>query len=342
MKRFIDLANHSGCSKKMGACMLDGFLNTLSTGDSAEAIKLLLKDKPDAGIFPFRGVQLASTVDIVYPSALSPADFGTIAVNHVLNDIYAVGAKPLIALSILGLPKGVEGTDERIVRMMQAAITNLHSSGSTLMGGHTLVEQEDLMFGFSVIGFRDCPTDSQSVGQDDVIVLNKPLGTSVGIGLWKMYPEASTKYQDVLEGMLRSNERLSECLGRFGINAVTDVSGYGFLGHLINVLKRYNVSAEIITSACPIYNSVATIPSSDQPTSRQFSGNWEYCEAYTLQLKHIAPQLHAFLLDAQISGGLIFICSPEVLGKIRTLHPSEDLFEIGRVNNGAAGTVAFL
>lgn len=337
------MAAHGGCSKKMDAGGLDKLLSGLAHRCSSQDIQNILEAKPDAGTYLLGGIELAATVDVIYPAVLDPADFGVIAVNHATSDLYAVGATPLFALSILGVPKGLPSNSNYIENMLHASFEHLKESGILLIGGHSLIDQEDLMLGFSIVGKKETQNEQQLVSPGDQIVLTKKLGTSVATGLWKAGEHPSHQFDDVLHGMRKSNQGASSILKKLGVSAVTDVTGYGFMGHLINLLKRYNAAAKLLVDRVPLYDSLKLIPHWEQPVSRLFFNNKKYAESYVNNFEALGEERENFLVDAQVSGGLLAICSREQCAKLRILtNDVNDFSVVGEICIGNSGRVALV
>jgi selenide,water dikinase len=339
--RFIDLAAHGGCSRKAPAKDIRALLRAVQSTYSGAHLELISKNFPDSGVCPINGKTLLSTVDIVLPMTLSPRDFGKITVNHVLSDLYASGGLPLFALCILGIPAGLSATSAEAVEVMTAAAEQLSIENAMLVGGHTMAEQEDFYLGFATVG---TPIGAQPFAQaeakpGDVLILTKPLGTSVATLRWKMNEASETEHADVLNGMLQSNREAARCLARYTVRACTDVTGYGFFGHLYNILYASGVAARVHVSNIPYYPSVSAVSNPEQST--QAWHNLDYVRPHLKISVTLTRLLESLLFDSQVSGGLLISVSPNeadaIFEDLRQVGFSPSV--VGEVCEGTAGSI---
>jgi selenide,water dikinase len=337
-KRFIDLANHGGCSQKCDAARLQGVLGSLAEG-------MVGATGPDAGTAWDGDHLLAGSVDIVLPMIDDPALFGRIAALHSLSDLYAVGAFPLFALNVLGLPgfdspSGPGQDDPRIAEMLEAADAAVATEGAVSVGGHT-IGSESLFFGLSVTGRIEQPgnigIDRAKVG--DRLVLTKPLGTSVATKAWKTEALGPDAFGDVVTGMLRSNRAASVALRGRGRIGCTDISGFGFLGHLYNLLVAGHVAADIEVAAVPVYESVRAFVGPGSAT-RIFEPNVEFV-AGSANLDWLSLDNRILFCDAQISGGLLAampaVRADEYIAALAEM--GEQGWLVGEIVEGAPGAI---
>jgi selenide, water dikinase len=310
-KRFIDLAVHGGCSKKLGALDLQILLSGLTSAQSSTQ-KPSYSSWLDFGRFDLDEKVLVSNVDIILPMVISPSDFGKIAVAHVLSDIYTSGAAPLFALNILGIHKEINSDKSEIIEMLNSASEQLNASNIALVGGHTISEQDDLYYGLAAVGIvdKDKLVTNDGANKGDALVLTKPLGTSIASINWKDNLEIPDNFQDVLFGMKQLNDVASKEMSNYGATACTDITGFGFLGHTHNLLKASEVSAVIYSNKIPIYESVKPFINHTHPT-KIWGSNFDYVSKY-VEFKGVnfSPLLESILYDAQVSGGLLISLPP--------------------------------
>ncbi|HEY2478207.1 MAG TPA: selenide, water dikinase SelD [Solirubrobacterales bacterium] len=342
--RFVDYAQHGGCSMKLAPKRLQGLLDGLG-GSSSER-----GGWPDAVVSEVGGQNVASSVDVVLPMIDDPALFGRIVVNHVLSDIYAAGATPVFALSILGIPKpGKEVVDEEafnreidaeVQRMLLAANEALREAGVVSAGGHTLMDHA-LFFGMAATG---TVTDGRAVSNaaaepGDVLVLTKPVGTSVATKLWKVAPESKGDFGDVVEAMLRSNRTPSELMRILSRCACTDVTGFGLCGHLHNMLRASGTAARLEVAEIPIFPSVSSHRYETDTSTRLLEANEEFLQGH---LRGSTGEVDLpLLLDAQVSGGLLISIPPGEADHFQAelRQHGEESWVIGEVTTGPAGTI---
>jgi selenide,water dikinase len=316
-------------------------LSAVQNSYSGAQLGFISKNFPDCGVFSLGGQTLLSTIDIVLPMALSPIDFGKITVCHVLSDLYASGGMPLFALCVLGIPAGMSAASSEAVQVMTAAIEQLAAENVVLVGGHTMTDQEDFYLGFSAVGrpIGNAPVAQAEAKPGDVLILTKPLGTSIATLRWKLEEASEAEHADVLRGMLQSNRAAAGVLSRYAPHACTDVTGYGLLGHLFNIMFASGVSAKISLSRIPCYESLTGVLRPDQ--SRQALHNMDYVRSVLTVSAEISPLLESLLFDSQVSGGLLTCVSPDLAQIV-----SDELLQagfspswIGEVREGVPGAI---
>lgn len=303
--RFVDLAAHGGCSRKMAPGRLFRLLGELTVPWADEPLSSMVPR--DYGVFSVDGTTCVMNADILLPLANDPADFGEIVVAHVLSDIYCAGATPLCAFNLLCVPEAADGMDGEVVRMMDAATARLRAAGAILLGGHTMRPQGEFSYGLAAIGIasKDRIIGNDSARPGDVLVLTKPLGTSIATKLWKMEVLLSDQFEDVLAGMKSLNDVAAHHMLLAGANACTDITGFGFLGHTKNLLQASGVGAVISLGSLPVYESVRPYMSSSGSETRLFDENVLYARSAIHPDSHSWDEYRNILFDAQVSGGLL-------------------------------------
>jgi selenide, water dikinase len=344
MNRFIDLANHGGCSKKAGAGELRSLLKQVASADGPHHLHPVADGFPDVGICKLTDVRAISTIDVVLPMVDDPKDFGHIAATHVLSDLYAGLSDPAFALAILGVPKNMPADHAWIVQMLSAARSVLEHAGAALVGGHTLADQEDLFLGFAAVG---SPmegvgmTHNRSVHPGDALILTKPVGVSIATVRWKADSGASIDHADVLASMKFSNHLAAKIAVKYGVRGCTDITGYGLLGHIHNLVFASGCSCLIDASKVPIFKSISDLPEIDCGFTRQFSKNQDYLLAYVSGVESLNAHQKLCFFDSEVSGGLVLAIKPNVRDEmIAELRSHGHVAEcIGEVKKGQAGHV---
>lgn len=333
-RRFIDWSEHGGCSRKIDGVLLGSIISELE----------LTQPWADAATIDVGSARMAATLDIVLPMIDSPSIFGEIVVAHVLSDLYAVGARPVAALNILGVPDGLPVTDDAVKAMLTAGANVLSTAGAVLLGGHS-IENDQLLYGLSAIGQLDRRAISHAgatVG--DHIVISKPLGTSIATTSWKRDVAALTEFEDVVAGMRRLNAKAGELLGDAAASACTDVTGFGFAGHLHNLLRASGCSGVIDLSALPLYPST-TQRSSGAEGTRLLDVNEDFVLGYVAGADNIsACGMRQFVFDAQVSGGLIATVPDATVHDLleRAGESAQEMWRVGRIVDGRPGAIEFV
>ncbi len=295
-----------GCGAKVGANVLTRALADLQPVAN-EDVLLGLDAPDDAAVVQIpEGKVMVHSVDY-FPAFIDDAYvFGQVAANHALNDIFAMGAQAQTALAIATVPYGLQAKVEASVReMMTGAVKVLNEAGATLVGGHTS-EGSELALGFTVNGLvdRDAILRKGGMTPGDVLILTKRLGTGTLFAADMRHKAKGRWIESALICMLQSNRQAATCIFDHGATACTDITGFGLLGHTIEMTKASAVNVEIDLESLPILDGAQQttqlgILSSLQPANLRFgqqvhnSGNALHHENYPL------------LFDPQTSGGLL-------------------------------------
>lgn len=257
----------------------------------------------DAGVFKIReDFYLVETVDIITPVVDDPYTFGRISAINSLSDIYAMGAKPLTALSVLMYSCDID--TDIISKILQGAADELAKVHCTLVGGHTVSDSE-LKFGIAVTGYlenekfyRNC-----TLREDDIIIYTKPLG--IGILSTALKGELLSKEDEerLTDTMLLSNYRASEVIRNYDVSGVTDVTGFGLGGHLFEMAKGSDKTVEVYIENLHFLPStlkfadMGIIPGGAYLNKQYMIYNYEFLSS--------EKEKEILLFDPQTSGGLL-------------------------------------
>lgn len=344
MTRFIDLAHDGGCSKKAPALQLRELLDAVGSMQGGALMQSMSKEFPDCGVFEIGNQTFLSTVDVVLPMTIRPRDFGRVTALHVLSDLYASGGVPRFALCFLGIPTGMSAASPEAVEALSGAMQELSSEGAVLVGGHTLTDQSDFYLGFSAFGepIPGRTLHKRSAQPDDILIVTKPLGTSVAIGRWKSDRSAENDHDDVLQGMLLSNMKAAQFLSDKSVNACTDITGYGLLGHLYNIMYASDMACKISASQVPIYRSVQNFP--NPGSSRQAEHNIEYVLPHIKISAKLTPLMESIFFDSEVSGGLLISVPREISKEVVSglFACGMESHVIGEVCSGVSGHIDLL
>ncbi len=311
-----------GCGAKVGATVLSRALGRIEPAARADVVVGL--DAPDdAAVVDSGGPKLSvHTVDYFRAIIDDPYRFGMIAANHALGDIYAMGAEPQTALAIATVPYGLEAKVEAdLSDMMQGANEVLCDAGCALVGGHTS-EGAELSLGFAVNGLADRGAFLRKGGLQpgDALVLTKPIGTGTLLAA-DMRGQAKARWiLAAVAHMTVSNRAAAAVLARHGVHAATDVTGFGLLGHLVEMTKASGVDVRLDLASIPVLEGAretvaAGVFSSLQPANvrlrRAIRG---------LDAAQRLP-LYPLLFDPQTAGGLLAgVPAAEAAECVRALH----------------------
>ncbi|WP_088346660.1 MULTISPECIES: selenide, water dikinase SelD [Rhodomicrobium] len=294
-----------GCGAKVGATVLTRALGGIRPFARPEVLAGL-NAADDAAVIDTGGEQLSvQTVDYFRAMVDDPYLFGRIAANHALGDIYAMGAVPQTALAIATLPYGIEAKVEAdLAAMMAGANETLSAADCTLAGGHTS-EGAELALGFAVTGLvpRDAVLRKDGARVGDRLILTKPLGTGTLFAA-DMRGKAKARWvMNAVAHMLQSGRAASEILVRHGAHAATDITGFGLIGHLVEMLKAGGVGARL---------DMGAIAALDGAAETLAAGIVSSLQPENLRLRRAIAEggardhpLFPLLFDPQTAGGLL-------------------------------------
>lgn len=295
-----------GCGAKVGATVLTRALNSLQPVARADVL-IGLHEPDDAAVVAVPpGKVMVHTVDSFRAMIDDPYLFGKIAANHSLGDIYAMGAEPQSALAVATVPFGIESkVEDTLTQMMGGAMEVLREAGTALVGGHTS-EGAELSLGFAINGLIDREKVLRKGGlrPGDRLVLTKPIGTGTLFAADMRHKAKGRWIVAALDSMIQSNRQGAACLLDCGANACTDVTGFGLLGHLVEMVRASEVDVELDLDAVPLMEGAlemvqAGIVSSLQPQNVRLRRAIANLEAAGKDPRY------PLIFDPQTAGGLL-------------------------------------
>ena len=329
-----------GCGAKVGASVLNRALSELKPTPRDDVL-IGLQDPDDAAVVEVpQGKVIVHTVDYFRSFIDDPYLFGKISANHSLSDIFAMGAEAQSALAIATVPYGIETKVEETLRQLMAgAMEMLKDANAALVGGHTS-EGTELALGFSVNGLVDKNRILRKGGMQpgEVLILTKPLGTGTLFAA-DMQQKAKGRWIDeALSSMILSNRSAADCLFEHGATACTDITGFGLLGHMIEMIKPSGVDVEMNLSALPIMDGALEtvrlgILSTLQPANVRLRRAIRNIE------EAASSELYPLVFDPQTSGGLLASLPTEkasdCINKLKALGYSKSVI-IGTVKKAGS------
>src|SRR5580692_10793462 len=326
------LSHAGGCGRKLAATELLPLL----AGLPAQRDPRLLVGAgtcDDAAVFLLRdGLALVQTVDFFTPLVDDPYDFGRIAAANALSDVYAMGGAPLTAMNIVGFPPRDLGRTvlEEILRGGGDVVVD---AGALVVGGHTINDGEP-KYGLAVTGVVDpARMTTNAAGQDgDLLVLSKPLGTGAIVTARKRGERSEELLREAVGVMVELNDHAAQAAVAAGVRAMTDITGFGLLGHLHNLALASGLAAEIDAANVPVIEGVAPLLERDVGVSSGTRGNLEWAADYAEIEITVEPWRIRLLADATTSGGLLAAIPADRAGTL-------DSIVIGRLCAGMPGTI---
>ncbi len=265
----------------------------------------------DAGVYKLNDeTALVFTTDFFAPVVDDPKWFGRISASNSLSDVYAMGAQPLIVLNAMGYPASAL-PPRLIADILIGAGEKIEESGAILAGGHTM-DQSDIFFGLAVIGtiHPDKILTNAGAKVGDTIILTKPIGSGILSTSLKNGILEETEYQPLLDVMARLNKYAMEASLDFDVHSLTDVTGYGLMGHLREMMAGSQTTAIIDANSIPLLGNVMKYAKLKQIPGGSLR-NKEFLNDFVRIDENINRYLVDVLFDAQTSGGLIISLPPE-------------------------------
>ncbi|EMP55401.1 selenide water dikinase [Marinobacter santoriniensis NKSG1] len=295
-----------GCGAKVGSTVLSRALSELKPIERDD-ILIGLHAPDDAAVLTVPpGKAVVHTVDFFRAFIDDPYVFGKVAANHSLGDVFAMGAEAQSATAVATVPYGIESkVEDTVFQMMSGAVEVLNEAGCALVGGHT-GEGKELALGFAVNGLID-PEEVMSKGglrPGDVLILTKPIGTGTLFAAHARMAAKGRWIDAALASMMHSNKLAAECLRRHGSRACTDVTGFGLLGHLVEMTRPSGVDAELELSRIPILPGAEETVAEGILSSLQ-PANVRLRRGIRDQEKWVNHPRYPLIFDPQTAGGLL-------------------------------------
>jgi selenide,water dikinase len=332
--KLTDLASCGGCAAKYSAARLEQLLAGFVPAE-AENLLVGLAPADDAAVYRLDDERaLIFTLDFFPPVVDDPGDYGSIAATNALNDVFAMGGAPLLALSIAAFPE--ELPVEMLARIFAAADEQVRASGALLAGGHTIRDAEP-KYGLAVIGTAhpNAVWTKSGARPGDAVYVTKPLGTGLIMTGYKRGQAGSQPLERAISWMKTLNKEAADVLRKLQVNAVTDVTGFGLFGHAYEMADRSGVRIALESERFPAIDGAldlarSGVRTSGDPRNRDFAGRH-------LTLNGVPETLVALGYDPQTAGGLLVTLPAEHGAALEAEFAAQKLFvrRIGTVEAGA-------
>jgi selenide, water dikinase len=332
--RLTERCKSGGCASKLGPGELAQVLAQLPPTDDPRVL-VDYRTGDDAGIFRLDDkTLLVQTVDFFTPVVDDPEMYGAIAAANALSDVYAMGGRPLTALSIAAVPDSFP--KDWLAAIFRGGAAKLKEAGCALLGGHSVRDQE-IKFGYAITGIVEEAALLTNAGAKagDILVLTKPLGTGVIATAQKTNraPEESIKAAGL--SMARLNRIPAELARRYNARAATDVTGFSLMGHGLNIARESRVGLEISLSSLPLLPGARDLAESSQSLGLK-SNRKQYEDLVDFEAGEMSP-LHTLVFDPQTSGGLLLSVPAERAEGL--LLELRDARRIGHVTEARPGRI---
>ena len=336
--RLTQFSHGGGCGCKIAPAALSQILAKAAPGRVPPELLVGVETADDAAVYRISDRQaIVATTDFFMPIVDDAFDFGAIAATNALSDIYAMGARPLFSLALVGMPVDKLPV-ETIRRVLDGGESICAKAGIPVAGGHTIDSVEPI-YGLAAIGIVDPAHLKRNAGArpGDVLILGKPLG----IGIYSAALKKSRLEPEHYAAMVASATQLNTpgiALGRNeGVHALTDVTGFGLLGHLLEMCRASRVGAALEFDRLPLHPGVAELARGGCLTGAS-ARNWaSYGEEVELR-DAIAETRRALLTDPQTSGGLLVACAADAVRSALAVFHDEGFEHAAVIGECVAGT----
>jgi selenide,water dikinase len=337
--RLTSLAHGGGCGCKLAPGVLRDILSTMPTATPFANLLVGTETSDDAAVWRLNADQaLVATTDFFMPVVDDPFEFGRIAATNALSDIYAMGATPIFALAIVGMPVNVMPV-EMIRKILEGGAAVCAAAGVPIAGGHSIDSQEPI-YGLVALGLvhPDKLLTNRTGQPGDVLILTKALGVGIYSAALKQNRLDAAGYEAMIASTTKLNTFGKDLAQTPGVHALTDVTGFGLLGHALEMARGANLTAEI-TAAPPLLPGVEQLARDGLRTGAS-TRNWaSYSDAVTLPAQF--PDWRRDLLtDPQTSGGLLIAADPAHADTIiASAHAAgfPDAAIVGKLSAGPSG-----
>ena len=337
--RLTELSHGGGCGCKIAPSVLSEMLASMPAAQPFANLMVGTETADDAAVWRLNDQQaLIATTDFFMPIVDDPFDFGRIAATNALSDVYAMGGTPIMALAIVGMPINTLPV-EVIGRILAGGASVCAEAGIPVAGGHSIDSPEPI-YGLVALGLAhpDTIKRNRDARDGDVLILGKPLGVGVlGSAMKKGLLDADG-YAQMIATTTRLNRPGPALAALDGVHALTDVTGFGLLGHLLELCRGAGLEAQVSASALPLIP--AAIPfARDGIGPGAIGRNLASCGDAVRFEAGVETWQRSLMADAQTSGGLLVACAPEAADSVLATFRQGGFGEaavIGRMGQGPA------
>ncbi|HXQ17274.1 MAG TPA: selenide, water dikinase SelD [Caulobacteraceae bacterium] len=338
--RLTSLAHGGGCGCKLAPAVLSEILAGMPLAGAFPNLLVGTETSDDAAVWRLNDAQaLVATTDFFTPVVDDPADFGRIAAANALSDIYAMGGTPIFALAIVGMPVS-RLSPQTIGAILAGGAEICARAGVPVAGGHSIDSVEPI-YGLVALGLvhPDQVMTNRGARAGDVLILTKALGVGVLSAAFKQERLAPEGYAALIASTTQLNTLGAELAGAAGVHAMTDVTGFGLLGHALEMSRGAGLGIEIDAAAAALLPGVEALARAGVRTGAS-TRNWESYGAQVRAGEDLAPWRRDLLTDPQTSGGLLIAVAPEQADAVLQCAVSRGFLAsriVGRVLDAPAG-----
>jgi selenide,water dikinase len=314
--RLTSFSHGGGCGCKIAPGVLAEILKNTARLPVPPQLLVGIETADDAAVYQLNDEQaLIATTDFFMPIVDDPYDFGRIAATNAISDVYAMGGTPIMALALVGMP--IDRLPVEVIgRILEGGESVCAAAGIPIAGGHTIDSVEPI-YGLVVMGLVHPKRLKRNSGAraGDRLVLGKPIGVGVLSAALKKERLAPEGYAAMIDATTRLNTPGRGLADLAGVHALTDVTGFGLLGHTLEMARGARLAARLTWSAVPLLDGVAALAAQGLVTGAS-GRNWAGYGHDVRLGEGIGETARALLTDPQTSGGLLVACSPEAVDEV--------------------------
>ena len=335
--RLTSLSHGGGCGCKIAPGVLADILRDVAPMRAYANLMVGTETGDDAAVYRLNDEQaLIATTDFFMPIVDDPFDFGRIAATNALSDVYAMGGTPILALALVGMPINVlpPATIREILRGGESVCAD---AGIPIAGGHS-IDSVEAIYGLVALGLAhpDAIKRNSTAQRGDVLVLGKPIGVGVLSAALKKNALDAARYRTLIETTTLLNRPGPKLAALAGVHAITDVTGFGLLGHALEMSRGSGLGIELHAGDVPLVDGAAELAGAGFVTGAS-GRNWKSYEAEIRLGGNVSDTMRALLTDPQTSGGLLVACAPDTVGEVLAIFASMGFggaVAVGRVIDG--------
>jgi selenide,water dikinase len=332
--RLTSLSHGGGCGCKIAPGVLSEILKGTAAMPMPKELLVGIETADDAAVYQLNDEQaLIATTDFFMPIVDDPYEFGRIAATNAISDVYAMGGTPIMALALVGMPISVLST-ETIGKILQGGQDVCRAAGIPIAGGHTIDSVEPI-YGLVAMGLihpkRVKRNADAKVG--DRLILGKPIGVGVLSAALKKDALPAEGYAQMIANTTKLNTPGPDLAKLDGVHALTDITGFGLAGHVLEMARGSNTTVKMDMARVPLITGVRGLAAQGMVTGAS-GRNWA---AYGHEVRlgaGLQPVDQALLSDPQTSGGLLVACAPEAVAEVLAIferHGFAEAAEVGEI-----------
>lgn len=314
--RLTSLAHGGGCGCKIAPAVLSEILSKMPPGLLPKDLLVGTETSDDAAVWRLNDQQaLVATTDFFMPVVDDPTDFGKIAATNAISDIYAMGARPIFALAIVGMPVNVL-PPETVAAILRGGHDVCQAAGIPIAGGHTIDSVEPI-YGLVVLGLAhpDHIRRNRDARAGDVLILGKGLGVGIYSAAFKKETLAPDLYREMIASTTQLNTVGTELGQDPAVHALTDITGFGLAGHVLEIARGSNLDGRLSMAALPVLPGVHDLIGRGFFTGAS-DRNWQSYGADVQLASGLADHARILLTDPQTSGGLLACVAPDAAQRV--------------------------